>query len=386
MADTPKDPIEWINASNDKALKKHGITCGRDRIDDGMKALHGREIQLRMSEGQEPPAARRAVEADFIREDYNRAGHPVWQINRTYVDRLAHWIDDQYHWISATNTERMGESGITESRERIDEELAAMSRDEIASRKPHMGDIKARLEVSGAIVRKGETEQGNPVWQIHDSAIPSLRQRLDTPSPWINSHNRTELSTLGITRKSVDVDAALEGYYDQLVMRTGMREGKGIAAARAQVDETMLRRGETAYGIASWDIRRTYLPTLIKEVPSLLPRKEADWMSATSHRLKARAEPFGGLGGRRESVEHAMETLHDQLIEERVAGGMREGKARNKVREECVKPSEGQGGLATWKIYDDPNLIRQLVEVKNALYPPRGKQGQRSAGRGGAGD
>lgn len=223
------DQIDWINSTNTKRLKTDGgITCGIPRIEEAMEALYHSDIRHQIANGVEPPQAKTNTESRFIHEGLNRANNPVWQINARRLGELANWIEDRTHWISATNDERLrnpalGENRITEGKETVDAALAKLSRQLNEQQQKTMSPLHARLHVAEQFVRRGETEQGNPVWQMHERTVPLLRQFLDeqkrqrNESPWINSHARSDLEDYGITLIATRIDDALASYYKELV-------------------------------------------------------------------------------------------------------------------------------------------------------------------------
>jgi|GEM_PF-5415940 len=404
------DQIDWINSTNTKRLKDEaGITCGVGRIEEAMEALYHSDIRHQIADGVAPAQAKINTEARFIHEGYNRLNNPIWQINRARVAQLADWIEDRKHWISATNDERLrdpalGENRITESKHTVDAALAKLSRQLNEQYQRSMSPAHARLLVAENFVRRGETEQGNPVWQMHERTVPLLRRFLDEQkrqreeSPWINSHARSDLQDYNITLIATRIDAEIAAYYQELVARELMRASAPApspkrrrdadedepartapptdlrAAVIERIHSTMLKPNHSRYGLPSWDIHRDFMPTLLQEAPGLHLRREEDWLSAGSTRLHA-----AGIRGRWETtIVPAMQTLHDKLVDEFRDEGMTRKAAIEKVRSDYVKPTQGLGGVDTWRIHE--SAVPLLKEVMETLYPNQRKGGGQEMG------
>lgn len=371
-----KEPV-WINSSNGKKLAEHGITCANFTVDRCMKELHDYEIESFVVAGTSRDRAKLHVEEHVVRQGYNRLMRPVWQIQESKIQLLKDWIEHDKDWISISNWDRMRPLGLTHSVARLDQEVADFARAETLRRSALSGEPAARLHVSRFIARHGETEQGNPTWQIHESAAALLRHHIDNPV-WVNSHQRTRLAELGIVLPAVVIDPILKEYYLRLVLAVSRERKLPEADAEALVNQTMLREADSRYGKPSWDIKESFISELLERLPELGPRREEDWIPVASSRSLAM-----GIRAGKDLQERAAQEFQQQKVAAYTIADMSADDAKAYVESHIVKHAVSDKGGMAWKIH-----VSHMPEFKSYIdaMPHRDRYASRTGegtGRGG---
>lgn len=345
----------WINASNVHAFERHGITCGASKISAGIEALHKTIYwQERFLEASEISAE--LTRDGMIRRGLNRAGHEVWQIHSNAIPKLREWVEEEKNWVSANNYERMAALGVTHHANTLDSAIAKLARETKARLLAQGHDpsfVPYLVEQEG--YRFGKSEQGNPVWQIHTKALGKLDAVFE-PGPWISSHSRKDLAGIGLTDKAELLDPALAEHFHSQATILVLQENLSLDQARGKVMQ-YLRPVPSRYGYSAWSIHRDYIPKLLEQVPAVSKRRQGDWMSAVSFRLKNM-----GVTGSRKTIEKAMRELADKKIEALVTEEMDRTAAAKIVQETMVSMLPGLEGKMTLKVHTDvvPELIEQI--------------------------
>jgi len=329
----------WISATNPRALAQHGITCSIATAQNGMQSIHHATIMVARIHGANERAALHKANA-IVRVGTNRAGDPVWQINRHHVQELTDWLIEEKCWISTSHGEALAALGITSASSTIH---AAAQQLHSTLRAPHlargMAPDLADFLASRKGIRHGISLWGNPVYQVHSRLIPRLTQEIETVAQaweapeWVNARNHSRLLEFGITSKSDLVEKTLATIHARDVSSLCARSGISEEAAQRKV-HAYLRPARTESGTRSWAVRADYLANIAHQL-CFDPRQSHAWLSPMSSQWKA----LNVLAGR-PVIERAMLQLSQSDIPHEAAlvreGTAQEGKITLKAHRDAA--------------------------------------------------
>lgn len=294
--------VHWIGARNPNALKDvAGLNNSLDMIERGMEYLYHKAIALRqqtiIDEGTPPMLARERavayVEAHYIHPSFTRAmkgstPKETWSMNEERLGDLKAWLDNDKHFISANNTDKLStKHQIGNKPAVLDVKLPQLHREQVALRvEKGMNPVAARYEVNESVCQLKKSREGNLLWHLHDDGAPLLRELLSRPPEWIKSNQDKRLQQAGLTGRKELLDQYLPDHFSRLVeqeqVETEIKTGKPITQAQAQqqVEQTKLRRSdELRFAGDGWEINESYAAQLAREVPELRVRGVQDWVS-----------------------------------------------------------------------------------------------------------
>lgn len=191
----PRDHIgrDWIVPIGPELQK---LTQGTpDTLEQQLEEFHDRRIAERMQREESRTSATLIVENQEVARYTTLSGRESWKLNRKLLPEFMEFNAHESQWVASSAGQRLSKLGITANSDTVEQTIARLCRQTIRQKhREGMAEDDARRFVEHHVARRGKSIYGNPIWQIHISAIPQLSESI---ADWVSL--RMAMGKFGVT-------------------------------------------------------------------------------------------------------------------------------------------------------------------------------------------